>query len=110
MREVAYEIKCEGSHHREKDTTYGGETCKSIAERFDEHLDVIIERKSDTPIYKHFVDEHDGATQPISLTIIKNCSSSAMLRQATEAVYIQENDPIINRRSEMGNMNVAKKR
>ena len=58
--------------------------CRSI----DEHLDDIIKRTSDTPIYKHFVDEHDGATQPISLKIIKNCPSDAMLRQATETVYI----------------------
>ena len=45
MREVAYEIKCEGSHHRDKDTTYGGEICRSITKRFDEHLDDIIKRK-----------------------------------------------------------------
>ena len=31
-----------------------------------------------------------------------------MLRQATEAVYIRENDPVLNRNAEFGNMNIAK--
>ena len=33
-----------------------------------------------------------------------------MLRQATEAVYIRENDPIMNRKKEIGNMDINKKR
>ena len=108
-REVMYEIKCEGEHHLEREQKYGGETSRSIGERFNEHFNDIKMNKSDTPIYKHFVDEHNGNKQPLSLKIIKRCQSDAMLRQATEAVYIRENNPLINRKSEFGNTNIAKK-
>ena len=79
----------------------------SIGERFDEHNDDIQKKKSDTPIYQHFLKEHNGVVQPISLKIIKRCPSAAMLRQATEAVCIRENDPVLNRKVEFGNMNIA---
>ena len=79
----------------------------AIGERFDEHNDDIQKKKSDTPIYQHFLKEHHGV-EPISLKIIKRCPSDAMLRQqATEAVYIRENDPVLNRKVEFGNMNIA---
>ena len=80
----------------------------SIGEKFDEHNDDIQKKKSDTPIYQHFLEEHNnGGVQPTSLKIIKRCPSDAMLRQATEAVYIRENDPVLNRKVEFGNMNIA---
>ena len=102
------EIKCEGEHHLENEQKYGGETSRRIGERFNEHFNDIEMKKSDTPIYKHFVDEHDGNKQPLSLKIIKRCQSDAMLRQATEALYIRENNPLINRKSEFGNTNIPK--
>ena len=105
-RDVIYEIKCEGEHTTDERRTYGGETSRSISERFHEHCDDIKKKKIDTPIYKHFRDEHGGLEQPIELKIVKTCQSDAMLRQATEAVYIRENDPIMNRKTEFGNMRI----
>ena len=108
MREVSYEIICDGKHEdKTEEIKYGGETSRSIGERFDEHQDDIQKKKSNTPIYQHFLEEHNGIPQPISLKIIKRCPADAMIRQATEAVYIRENDPILNRKAEFGNMDIA---
>ena len=109
-REVVYEIKCEGKHTTNQEKIYGGETSRSISERFQEHRDDIQKKKIETPVYKHFKDEHGGVEQPIQLKVLKTCYSDAMLRQATEAVYIRENDPIMNRKKEIGNMDINKKR
>ena len=108
-RELVYEINCDGRHSDEKQINYGGETSRSIAERFNEHCEDIKNKKSDTPIYKHFLEEHNGMSQPIILKVIKRCPSDAMLRQATEAVYIRENDPVLNRKTEFENMNIAQR-
>ena len=48
-------------------------------------------------------------SQPIILKVIKRCPSDAMLRQVTEAVYIRENDPVLNRKTEFENMNIAQR-
>ena len=102
MREVMYNIKCNGKHNNEIIYDYGGETCRSIAERFGEHINDINEKKRGSTLYSHFIEEHNGETQPINLEIVKQCCSNAMLRQATEAVFIRENKPILNARRELG--------
>ena len=108
VRDVDYKIMGNGKHEDEaKEIKYGGETSMSIGERFDEHNDDIQKKKSNTPIYQHFLKEHNGVAQPISLKIIKRVPSDAMLRQATEAVYIWENNLVLKRKVEFGNMNIA---
>ena len=86
-----YDIVCEGNHEVETIVDYGGETSRSIGERFNEHLEDIEKKKINTPMYQHFSEKHNSITQPISLKIIKSYPFDAMLRQATEAIYIKEN-------------------
>ena len=58
MREVDYEIMCNGRHEEKtEEIKYGGETSRSIGERFDEHEDDIQKKKSDIPIFQHFLEK-----------------------------------------------------
>ena len=107
MRDVIYDIVCEGDHGAETIVNYGGETSRSIGERFNEHLEDILKKKTNAPMYQHFSEMHNSITQPISLKVIKSYPFNAMLRQATEAVYIKENKPVLNAKMEFGNMNVV---
>ena len=58
-------------------------------------------------MYQHFSEMHNSVNQPISLKVIKSYPFDAMLRQATEAVYIKENKPVLNAKMEFGTMNVV---
>ena len=52
--------KINGRHEDKKEEIkYGGQTSRSIVVRFDEHEDDIQKKKSDTPIYQLFVEEHN---------------------------------------------------
>ena len=78
---------------------YVGETSRSVGERFKEHVEKY-EARSDCK------DEHDGDLQKLDVGIACKRSSDAMLRQISEAVLIEKDDPDLNKRCEWGNRNV----
>ena len=65
------------------------------------------EARSDKSVFwLHCKDEHDGDLQKLDVGIACKRSSDAMLRQISEAVLIEKDDPDLNKRCEWGNRNV----
>ena len=56
-------------------------------------------------VFKHILDRHDSIPQDINVDILAMCSGDAMLRQVTEAVFINEWNPTLNTKEEWGNSN-----
>ena len=54
----------------------------------------------------HCKYEHDGILQRLEISVECKRPSDAMFRQISEAVYIERDDPDLNKRSEWGNRNV----
>ena len=109
-RDTVYIITCEGCPKGEGVTNndYAGESSRSIGERFREHMEDITEKLMVSHVYPHFAEKHNKIPQQLSLKIIRKYPGNAMLRQAAEAVYIRDNKPLLNSKSEFGNMNVAR--
>ena len=109
-RDVVYKITCKG---KDKDgeickgVDYVGETARSIAERFREHLSVINSHQEVTRkksfLYEHLREKHDGKVPPLGIQVIRRCFADASLRQAMEATIIRDEDPILNRKEEFNN-------
>ena len=52
------------------------------------------------------VDCHNGEKKDINFRIIAHCPNDALLRQVTEAVYIKELKPSMNKKEEFGNSGI----
>ena len=110
-RNVVYEIECFGSKNGEKCTDkYIGETSRSLGERFEEHVSDNYKRLEKSVMWKHFRDDHKGKDQSFNVKILSSTQNDAMLRQITEAMYIEGTNPKINSKEEWGNKNVPRKR
>ena len=108
-RDVVYRITCGGDHGRPQGI-YIGETSRSISERMEEHVTRYKNKDPNSVFYQHVQEEHNGVTQNLSLELLASAPGDAMLRQITEAVYIREQSPDLNRREEFGNSNVPRTR
>ena len=71
-------------------------------------MEDITEKRMKSHVYLHFAEKHNKIPQQLSLKIIRKYPGNAMLRQAAEAVYIRDNKPLLNSKSEFGNMNVVR--
>jgi len=108
-RGVVYQINCQGNH----DTPSGiyiGETARSISERMNEHLDKYQKKSQNSVFYQHMLEKHDGILHNLDLKLLASAPDDAMLRQVTEAVYIHDRSPDLNRKEEFGNSNVPRTR
>ena len=112
LREVVYRVKCMGVDQNSKpcESTYIGETSRSVGERFGEHLEKYKARLDKSVFWLHCRDDHDGMFQQFVVNIVCKRSSDAMLRQVSEAVLIERDDPDLNKRCEWGNRNVPWRR
>ena len=55
-------------------------------------------------------EKHGGRKQQITVQGLTACPGDPMLRQVSEAVYIQELSPTLNSKEEWGNTNIPRKR
>ena len=111
MRDVVYRIKCLGCTENDQiEGMYIGETARSIGERASEHLVKYEQNEKNSVFYKHMLDRHDSIPQDINVDILAMCSGDAMLRQVTEAVFINEWNPTLNTKEEWGNSNKLRER
>ena len=110
-RDVVYGIKCLGCTENDQiEGTYIGETARSIGERASEHLVKYEQNEKNSVFYKHMLDRHDSIPQDINVDTLAMCSSDAMLRQVTAAVFINEWNPTLNTKEEWGNSNKLRER
>ncbi len=70
--------------------SYIGETARSIGERTTERITKYENNEQNSVFYKHMVEQHDTVKQELSINILAKCPNDAMLRQVTEAVFINE--------------------
>ena len=103
VRESVYEILC-----TECDTSYVGETSRSLQERFKEHLLKYRRKDKDSVFYRHSIENHHGVQPDLFIRILARCPGDPTLRQATEATYIKALNPSLNGKCEFGNMNISR--
>ena len=112
VREVVYRVKCMGVDSESKPckSFYIGETSRSVGERFTDHLRKYETKLDKSVFWLHCRDDHNGVLQRLEVSIVCKRSSDAMLRQVSEAVLIEKDDPDLNKRCEWGNGNVPWRR
>ena len=105
---MVYRAKCMGVDRDSKpcQSFYLSETSRSIGERFKDHIEKYQARLDTSVFWLHCKDEHDGILQRLEISVECKRPSDAMFRQISEAVYIERDDPDLNKRSEWGNRNV----
>ena len=103
-RDVVYEITCECGDQ------YIGETSRSISERYNEHIASMRRKEKQSVLHRHLVEKQHDINTNFKLRVLANCPKDAMLRQVTEAVYINEKKPAINAKEEWGNKNNPRRR
>ena len=61
-------------------------------------------------LFKHIKEKHGGVRQELKIEKLATFPGDAMLRQVTEAVFINETTPALNSKEEWGNTNVPRPR
>lgn len=88
-RSIMYETSClECMKNGVPGAVYVGESARSAGERMTEHLDDAKARRKDSHIFKHWQNQHGGATTRFSFKII-SFFSSPLERQVAEAIRIE---------------------
>ena len=96
-----YRMKCLGcTENDEREGTYIGETARTIGERANEHLVGYEQNEKSSVFYKHVLERHSSVPQDVNVEILAVCSGDAMLRQGTEAIFINELNPTLNTKEE----------
>ena len=110
IRDIVYQISCLGS---EEDgpcgESYIGESARSLKERINEHVEKYEKKDKNSVLFKHMEEKHGGRRQQITVERLATCPAT-LLRQVSEAVYIQELLPTLNSIEEWGNSNIPRKR
>ena len=109
-RDIVYRITCAGSHEENCGEAYIGESSRSLGERINEHINRYEKEDKNSMLFKHMKEKHGGVRQELKIEKLATCSGDAMLRQVTEAVYINETTPALNSKEEWGNTNVPRPR
>ena len=109
-RNIHYKISCNGVNKEGEPCSsiqYHGETSRSTGERFPEHLHLIKNKREQLRqkfvFYDHAWKAHDGAVPPLKFEVLRRFTDDPAMRQATEAVSIQLNKPILNSKQEWTN-------
>ena len=77
-----------------------------MGERFTDHLRKYEAKLEKSVFWLHCRDDHNGVFQRLEVSIVCKRSYDTMLRQVAEAVFIEEDDPVLNKPCEWGNGNV----
>ena len=104
-------IKCHAEaltkmEHNAKMWNTKGKPSRSIGERFGEHTGLILSKNENarkkSVFYEHILSKHNVNPQ-LGLEVIARCPGDATLRQATEAVAIRDDKPVLNGKDEWTN-------
>ena len=81
-----------------------------MGERIIEHLQGCEKEDKSSMLFKHMKEKHGGVRQILKIEKLATFPGDAMLRQVTEAVFINETTPALNSKEEWGNTNVTRSR
>lgn len=97
VRECVYQMSCSICHQE-----YVGETSRSLAERYREHMTLFGRKDNNSVMFKHAQSQHKEEIEQVTwkVKILARCPGDPSLRQATEATYIYNKRPMLNRKSE----------
>ena len=109
-RDIVYRITCVGSHEEHCGESYVGESSRSLGERINEHMHGYEKEDKNLMLFKHIKEKHGGVRQELKIEKLATFPGDAMLRQVTEAVFINETTPALNSKEEWGNTNVPRPR
>ena len=109
-REIVYKITCARSHEENCRKAYIGESSRSLGERINGHISRYEKEDKNSMLFKHIKEKHGSVRQELKIEKLVTCSGDAMLRQVTEAVYVNETAPALNSNEEWGNTNVPRPR
>eukprot|EP00794_Sanderia_malayensis_P006389 gene6389-biopygen4718 len=79
-------------------------------ERYEEHMKKLERKNGASVFHQHMLEKHNGMGQAPPVKVLKTCPNDAMLRQVTEATYINLKSPTLNAKEEWGNSNVPRTR
>ena len=107
VRECVYELACSLCGVR-----YIGETCRSLYERYLEHMTMLKRRDKNSALFQHSEEKHKADVRQIkwNVKVLQRCPGDPALRQATEATLIRINKPELNRKVDFGDSNRARRR
>ena len=102
VRDSVYEISCSVCCHK-----YIGETSRSLKERYTEHMMLYKRKVQSSVLFQHVQEKHPIDSERVvwKVKILKRCPGDPSLRQATEATYIRNTKPELNRKCEFGDSN-----
>ena len=97
-KNVVYQISCLNCSEKKEAALYIGQTSRSLHERGVEHLQGLIKKQEDSPLFKHVSEVHQGVTVDFRMRVIRR-HFSAFSRLVHEAV-------MINRVSNAGDISI----
>ena len=86
---VGYQIICDTCNVNEEYAVYEGETGRNAYSRGMEHMDGLIRRDTENPLWKHCNLVHYGTVQNFSMEVTNNFQT-CLGRQINEAVHISQ--------------------
>ena len=98
---ITYKIQCEAGNCT--NDIYKGESSNSGYTRGGQHLrDLHAKSVQNSPLWRHCVEKHNGQIQRFAMSITGTYRNDSMLRQISEAVQIDNVDPVhlMNTRAE----------
>ena len=96
-----YKIQCDAGNCT--NDIYKGESSNSGYTRGGQHLrDLHTKSLQNSPLWRHCVEKHNGQIQRFTMSITGTYRNDSMLRQISEAVQINNVDPVhlMNTRAE----------
>ena len=78
--------------------------------RINEHVEKYEKKDKNSVLFKHMEEKNGERRQQITVERLATCPGDPMLRQVSEAVYIQELLPTLNSKEEWENSNIPRKR
>ena len=73
-------------------------------------MDKYTNKNTDSIFYQHIREKHNNEMQELDVKLLASAPGDAMLRQVTEAIYIKEKSPDLNKKEEFGNSNAPRVR
>ena len=88
---INYEVLCDQT---ECEFIYHGQSSKNGYTRGNEHFDDLTHKRDKSVMWKHCCDKHQRRTQKFKMKITGTIRNDPTKRQITEAIHINNTDPL----------------
>lgn len=99
---ITYNIQCTECNSR-----YIGETARNAYSRGMEHIKALNKKDKNSVLHRHNVEAHEGTT-PRYYMSVSGCHDTALTRQLTEAIQINNTPNVINNKSEWASQSTVR--